>query len=205
MHTLGGFFKLHKDTPKAENHIGTLLIGLPFAFTGGELLLTHGNGAATIDWSDTHLSALKEGNLALPWVFFYSDVEHEILPVKSGHRVTLSFDVYGSQVVTYSQPNGRQPEFDAKGTKLFDQLQHLLENPKVFPDGARLAFGLGYTYPFGTEEKVGGEINVAAFLGKLKGWSESWLVTLCWQVVDDITSTCRNRQRLIPCSQRGRS
>lgn len=165
----GGLFKPHKDTPKAEDHIGTLLIGLPFAFTGGELLLKHGTGATTIDWSNAHLSAFKESKLVLPWAFFYSDVEHEILPVKSGNRVTLSFDVYSSQVVTYLEPNKPGPEFDVKGTKLFDLLQHVLENPKVFPAGARLAFGLRYTYPLGTEKKARGDIDAATFLGKLKG------------------------------------
>ena len=31
----------------------------------------------------------------LHWVFFYSDVEHEIKPVKSGYRITISYNVYG--------------------------------------------------------------------------------------------------------------
>lgn len=173
MDTPDGFFRLHKDTPKAENHIGTLLIGLPFAFTGGELLLNHGSGTATIDWSNTHLTASHGGKLVLPWVFFYSDVKHEILPVMSGHRVTLAFDVYSSRVVAYQEPDGSQANFDVRDTKFFGGLQRFLENPGVFPDGARLAFGLNYTYPFGTEIGIHYPrgTDVAALTAKLKGLS----------------------------------
>ncbi|KIO20675.1 hypothetical protein M407DRAFT_81297, partial [Tulasnella calospora MUT 4182] len=81
-YTTGGHFKKHQDTPKAENHIGTLLFGLPTSFSGGELILS--DIASTFN---------------LPWVFFYSDVEHEILPVASGHRLTLAYDIFTTDTV----------------------------------------------------------------------------------------------------------
>ncbi|KAG8975013.1 hypothetical protein FRB90_009652, partial [Tulasnella sp. 427] len=101
-YTTGGHFKKHRDTPKATNHIGTLLFGIPTAFEGGELILTHestqGSKTVTIDWSNVDASS---GARRLPWIFFYSDVQHEILPVKSGNRLTVAYDIFATETVRY--------------------------------------------------------------------------------------------------------
>ena len=53
VYTKGGFFKDHRDTPKGNNFIGTLVLVLPSAFEGGELVVA-GNGKkdAMFSWPE---------------------------------------------------------------------------------------------------------------------------------------------------------
>ena len=46
VYTERGFFKEHKDTPRANNFIGTLVLVLPSAFEGGELIVQNTNASA---------------------------------------------------------------------------------------------------------------------------------------------------------------
>lgn len=75
----GGMFKPHRDTIHDPNHVATMVVQLPSAFTGGQLVLHH-NG----------VRVETEGNVFM----FYTDVEHEVLPVTSGVRMVLQFDLY---------------------------------------------------------------------------------------------------------------
>ena len=122
-------------------HLGTLLLGPPTNFSGGELALYHGEEAAKIDWSTTG----RNGDQSFRWLFFYSDVEHEILPVVSGHRVTIAYDVYRAPDVSYEVPTGFVA-LDIKENPLYKALGEGLRNPNLFPEGARLAFGLSHQY-----------------------------------------------------------
>ena len=88
----GGLFRAHKDTPREPNHIGTLVIVLPTIFEGGEFVLRHGPTEHVLDCT---VEGRGEHADELHWVFFYSDVEHEIKPVKSGYRITISYNIYG--------------------------------------------------------------------------------------------------------------
>ncbi|KIJ40410.1 hypothetical protein M422DRAFT_173710, partial [Sphaerobolus stellatus SS14] len=90
-YTEGGFFKAHRDTPKSSEQVGTLIICLPSAFTGGSLRISHKGQDQIIDWAEA--ASNFQGN-ALPWVFLFSDVEHEVYPVTSGVRLTLAYDVF---------------------------------------------------------------------------------------------------------------
>jgi hypothetical protein len=93
----GDKFTRHKDTPRAEELIGTLVVGLPVAHTGGAFVVDDGRGAQKFDWS-------KPTPASLPWVALFSDVDHEIEPVKSGARVTLVYALHRTD----------QPRSDAK-------------------------------------------------------------------------------------------
>ena len=84
----GDKFKRHKDTPKAANLIGTFVVGLPIAHTGGTFVVDDGRGAKRFDWSG------ETATDALPWVALFSDVDHEIEPIKSGARVTLVYALH---------------------------------------------------------------------------------------------------------------
>jgi len=46
-----------------------------------------------MDWS---INGRGEHANELHWVFFYADVEHEVSPVKSGYRITISYDIHGT-------------------------------------------------------------------------------------------------------------
>jgi hypothetical protein len=88
----GGLFREHQDTPREKGYLGTLVVALPTAFEGGEFVLRHGAMEHVLDWSVEGRGAHAD---ELHWVFFYSDVKHEIKPVKSGYRITISYNIYG--------------------------------------------------------------------------------------------------------------
>lgn len=54
VYTKGGFFKSHKDTPKGNNVIGSLVLVLPSQFEGGDLVVAgpEGGKAAVSSWPD---------------------------------------------------------------------------------------------------------------------------------------------------------
>ncbi|EMD39478.1 hypothetical protein CERSUDRAFT_111780 [Gelatoporia subvermispora B] len=86
-----GPFKSHVDTPHRKNMFGSLVVVFPTQHEGGTLLLRHGKKQWTFD-SANLLSEAPQPSIA--YVAFYSDVEHEILPVTSGYRVTLTYNLY---------------------------------------------------------------------------------------------------------------
>jgi hypothetical protein len=68
---------------------GSLVIVLPTAFQGEELVIRHDGKEHKFNASD---KVTSEGDLvAVPWITFFSDVEHEVLPVTDGYRVTLTY------------------------------------------------------------------------------------------------------------------
>jgi hypothetical protein len=73
------------STPRGEHHIGTLLLSLPSTYVGGALAVRQDNSEILFDWSQS---------TSLEWAFLYSDCEHEVLPVISGHRVTIHYNIF---------------------------------------------------------------------------------------------------------------
>ncbi|WVQ82676.1 hypothetical protein IAT38_004808 [Cryptococcus sp. DSM 104549] len=69
----GGLFKPHRDTPKGDTRIGTLMLCLPSEFTGGELVVRHKDTDVTFDWA-------TKSKTDISWGFLFSDCEHEVLP-----------------------------------------------------------------------------------------------------------------------------
>lgn len=57
--------------------VGTLVVSLPCAHTGGELVVEHGGESVMSRTSMEDLS----------FVAFYADCRHQVRPVKSGYRV----------------------------------------------------------------------------------------------------------------------
>lgn len=54
----GGFFKEHRDTEKSDGMFGTLVIVLPSAHRGGELVIRHAGRETTVDLSGGEVSEL---------------------------------------------------------------------------------------------------------------------------------------------------
>lgn len=82
----GGFFAAHRDTEKAGGMFGTLVVTLPSAHHGGELIVRHAGREVVADLSSEEFSELK-------FVAFYADCEHEVRPVTEGHRVCLVYNL----------------------------------------------------------------------------------------------------------------
>jgi len=176
-------FKAHQDTPRGQNHLGTLVVALPSPFEGGEFILRKSGEEATFDWST---SGRKDHPHDLHWIFFYADIEHEILPVKTGYRVTVSYHIFGSRE-TEPGPFTRGSESDDlrtdvlptgnlnlqyKLTPLFSTLISSYKDPKFLPKGGRLAFGLDHEYG------VAGKSNVKFLNDYYKGKDAVFVSTL---------------------------
>ncbi|KAH9919331.1 uncharacterized protein B0H18DRAFT_639608 [Fomitopsis serialis] len=87
----GSFFKSHVDTPREENMFGSLVITFPTKHEGGALTFRHEGGEWTVD--SGRLISEKVAPCVV-YTAFYSDVEHEVLPVTSGSRVTVTYNLY---------------------------------------------------------------------------------------------------------------
>ncbi|KIJ47448.1 hypothetical protein M422DRAFT_164013 [Sphaerobolus stellatus SS14] len=89
----GGFFKVHHNTPKSSEQVGTLIICLPSAFTGGSPRIRHKGQDQIINWAK---AASNFQGYTLPWVFLFSDVACEVYPITSGVCLTLTYDVFSA-------------------------------------------------------------------------------------------------------------
>jgi hypothetical protein len=82
----GGFFLPHRDTEKAGGMFGTLVVSLPSAHEGGELIVRHAGREVAVD-----LRGTDPGEVG--FAAFFADCEHEVRPVASGHRVCLIYNL----------------------------------------------------------------------------------------------------------------
>jgi hypothetical protein len=117
---------------------GSLVIALPVAHTGGVLSFAHGNRTWSLD-SGELIAQANEPTIA--YAVFFSDVEHEVLPVTSGNRVTLTYNLRWGSKPTRTQHTG-QSEACIKSI-----LTKMLADDAFMPDGGLLGFGLQYQYP----------------------------------------------------------
>jgi 2OG-Fe(II) oxygenase superfamily len=79
----GQFFVAHQDSEKDDAMVATLVVTLPSAHSGGELVVHQGGQATTYRASKTKVCL----------VAFYADCLHEVLPVSSGHRMALTYNL----------------------------------------------------------------------------------------------------------------
>jgi hypothetical protein len=80
------------------------------------------------------------------WVAFYSDCEHEVLPVTSGHRVTLTYQLYVSEGIGgLVQPQLQMP--DSKSYLMYRYIKDMLASPTFIKNGGILGFHCAYQYP----------------------------------------------------------
>src|SRR6266511_2181721 len=79
----GQFFLPHQDSEKHDAMVGTLVVSLPSAHTGGELVIVHAGESR----------AYRASREELTFVAFYADCRHQVTPVRSGYRVTLTFNL----------------------------------------------------------------------------------------------------------------
>ncbi|KAA1065813.1 hypothetical protein PGT21_010861 [Puccinia graminis f. sp. tritici] len=79
----GATFKPRTDAERTPGMFGTLIICLPSAHTGGEVVVKHNDQCKTFRTSDAKQS----------FACWYSDVTHEVLPVRSGYRCVLTYNL----------------------------------------------------------------------------------------------------------------
>ncbi|KAK1985924.1 2OG-Fe(II) oxygenase superfamily protein [Colletotrichum cereale] len=79
----GAMFKAHTDSEKCPGMFGTLVICLPSVHEGGDVVVKHAGQTKTFKTSKVDQS----------FACWYSDVQHEVLPVTHGYRVVLTYNL----------------------------------------------------------------------------------------------------------------
>ncbi|KAL1684097.1 hypothetical protein EV122DRAFT_285851 [Schizophyllum commune] len=143
------FFKPHKDTPRSKSMFGSLVIVFPTPHEGGALVLREGAREWTFDYAaelvpTPELAGNQPQDPKVAYIAFFGDIEHEVLPVTAGHRVTLTYNLYSD--VAHLAPTLPQSVVDEEA-RLRTALQTLLQDPALLPKGGYLAFGLRFMYP----------------------------------------------------------
>ncbi|KAK4683979.1 hypothetical protein P7C73_g6229, partial [Tremellales sp. Uapishka_1] len=137
-YTNGGSFRSPRHNPPwREKPLGTLVFRLPSTFTGGDLVVRRKGQSVTFDWD----KRVASGSVA--WGFFYSDCEHEVMPVNSGTRISLSYDIFAA--AQHHNPNTLS--IQASGIHkvletIFDPKSHFM------PQGGTLGLSLEDSYPY---------------------------------------------------------
>ncbi|TFK70194.1 hypothetical protein BDN72DRAFT_870443 [Pluteus cervinus] len=158
----GAFFKAHKDTPRSGSMFASLVVVFPTAHQGGKLLLRHDG----------------EDSPSASFIAFFSDVEHEVTPVESGYRVTLTYNLSyeepSTAEITSPDPCSVLYKIIPDVVPLQTAVTSLLQDERVLPQGGYFGFGLRFTYPaFGQKGS-----NLQLVLEQLKG-SDALLKQVC--------------------------
>jgi 2-oxoglutarate-Fe(II)-dependent oxygenase superfamily protein len=82
----GSFCASHRDTEKAPGMFATLVVVLPSTSTGGELLVRHKDREVRLDLHGPDPSEVA-------FAAFYADCVHEVLPITSGFRLALIYNL----------------------------------------------------------------------------------------------------------------
>jgi hypothetical protein len=83
----GSFFLPHKDGEKLDRMVATLVVMLPSAFAGGELVVRHEGEEQTIDGGG------PDSQFRIHYGAFYADCEHEVRPLREGYRLCLVYNL----------------------------------------------------------------------------------------------------------------
>ena len=149
----GGFFKAHVDTPRGTAMIGSLVVILPTDHEGGSLILRHGGKEWTFDSAEAVDTASSP---QAAFIAFFSDVEHEVQPVTSGYRVTLTYNLYIKKDVKAN--SAVVSEHVENELELKEALAHLLRHPFLV-DGGLIGFSLRHKYPIDMDVTVLSDIK----------------------------------------------
>ena len=103
----GSFFVNHRDTEKAAGMFATLIIVLPSIYTGGALLVRHRDREARLE-----LSCPEPSQVA--FAAFYADCVHEVLPITSGYRLALVYNLRRQGRGQLPEP----PNYDTEQTRV---------------------------------------------------------------------------------------
>jgi hypothetical protein len=82
----GSFFVDHRDTEKVPGMFATLVLVLPSAHSGGELVVKHLDREVVLD-------PRPEEPSEIGFAAFYADCVHEVRPVKTGCRLVLIYNL----------------------------------------------------------------------------------------------------------------
>lgn len=119
-----------------------MVISLPADHEGGQLAVRNAGNEVLFDWSNS--ANRKDSTPCIKWAAFYSDCEHEVLEVKSGHRITLTYNLYVTRGLGHLA--GAAAALDATTLPLYKTLQTALKQSSFFGKGHVIAVWLTHAY-----------------------------------------------------------
>lgn len=128
----GSFFTAHRDTEKIPNMFATLVVNLPAAHQGGELIISHAGQSKRYSFADNDLFESS-------FVAFYADCYHEVKPVTAGYRLCLIYNL----AITNRQ---QQPDLGQQ-LGVMEEIEQAIQSWKTAPDASSiLAYLLEHSY-----------------------------------------------------------
>ena len=134
---------------------GSLVIVYPAPHQGGEFVLRHKDREWTVDANTLNYS---QPSPSVTYIAFYRDIEHEVLKVSSGCRVTLTYNLYLVDPTPSAQVPSVVPNL-RDISNLQSTLHELLSSPEFLPDGGTLGFALAHLYPITFRTKLQGMVK----------------------------------------------
>ncbi|KAH8592989.1 hypothetical protein B0O99DRAFT_226059 [Bisporella sp. PMI_857] len=140
----GDKFTEHIDTPRGPTHFGSLVVSLPTSHSGGELRVNHKGHSKLFAFSSDSAA------LNITWAAFYSDCKHEVLPVVSGHRITLTYNLF----LTHGHRTRKNIQeslvsglvIDPEYYPIYQTLAELLQQPGFMNEGGDLGWFCEHMY-----------------------------------------------------------
>ena len=138
----GGHFVPHKDTPRGDDMLGTLVVCLPSQFSNGAFVVKHHGVFQTYDWG--RMIEDQSEPTRIYWAAFFGDVDHQIERVWSGLRVTLTY------LLRRSANSRDEAEADSNdetvSTLVQQKLRAVLDDRRFLASGGTLAFPCSHLY-----------------------------------------------------------
>lgn len=141
-----GHFQPHKDTPRGDDMLGSLVVCLPSLFSGGEFVVSHRGSFKIFDWANERDKPLDPDQIR--WAAFFGDVDHAVERLWSGNRITLTYLLRRGSGAVLEEPtraSGAEPE-PAESERLTRLLRAALADPKLLPRGGVLGFPCFHMY-----------------------------------------------------------
>ncbi|KAH9849459.1 hypothetical protein C2E23DRAFT_888184 [Lenzites betulinus] len=166
------FFKAHVDTPRSELMFGSLVIVFQTSHEGGALVLRERKGQDVREWTfDSATLLAKADRPSIAYVAFYSDVEHEVMPVQSGYRVTITYNLYSVEEKTAETTTVPAAfPLPTNEDSFRETFRGLLNDQTFLPEGGNLMFALRHQYPLSVHRKGSrrGREDLQAVASRLK-------------------------------------
>ncbi|KAG6375282.1 hypothetical protein JVT61DRAFT_3504 [Boletus reticuloceps] len=145
------------------------IYGEKSAHEGGQLVLRHRDKEWTVDFTEKFMTKSEP---SVCFIAFFGDIEHEVLPVTSGYRVTLAYNLYQWHAILADDTRGAAVLLVAPAVNAHTSLVDLVSDKSKLPNGGYLGFGLAHEYVH-TSRKL-----LELLLGQLKG-SDRVLADVC--------------------------
>ena len=185
---VGGMFRAHVDTPRADSMFGSLVVCLPVPHQGGQLSVRHEGQSRVFDWSFDEEKADESGDGSssagagkarqLQWAAFFGNCEHEVAAVTAGYRCTLTYNLYQHQPhnlstspppsLTPSAPLSREniPQLNSVNViPLVRMLANVLADAQWMPSGGVVGIRCAHAYAHTSSANKGSRVQPAMLKG----------------------------------------